>query len=685
MKKMNSELIIIDDIPALKKLVVYLVDKDFVAFDTETTGLTRYDEIIGFSVCASDEIAYYVILASWNKDLNKLVYCSTEFKSLACELIRSLVLKSLIMHNGVFDCYMVEAYFKINLINSLHTDTMILAHLLNENRRVGLKELAGSMYGESSILEQQEMKESVLRNGGKLTKKQYEMYKCDVNILGKYGAKDTLLTYKLFYDLVSELIDSGLYEFFYNEESMPLLRGPTYDMNIVGLQADTEKLTSLQKQLEAECEADKNFIYSEIAESIKDKYPDARDFNINANQQLAWLLFERLNLQFGNLTKSGRQACKDLGFDKLPYTYKARTDFILACKNSTNKKYTNPWKFTVCDKSLLSEYSNKYIWIKRLLEYKKKEKLLKTYVIGIKEKIEYGVIYPSFLQHGTSSGRYSSRSPNFQNLPRDDKRIKACITARKKRVFVAADYSQLEPRIFASISGDERLLSAFNGNSDFYSIIGIEVYEKMECVPLKEGPDNAFGVVHPKLRQDAKVFSLAATYGATGAQLAPMMKKHRDEVQEDIYNYFEKFPKVAEMMLNAHAEAKNHGEVLSLFGRPRRIPEAKNIEKFYGKSHHHELPYNARKLLNLAVNHKIQSTAASIVNRAAIKLFNYFKEAEINAKIILQVHDSIVVECLEEHADSVSMLLRDAMENTTQLKNVRLEAIPKIGYSLSEV
>ena len=118
---------------------------------------------------------------------------------------------------------MVEAYFKIRLIESLHTDTMILAHLLNENRRVGLKELAASMYGEDSTLEAKDMKESVAKNGGLLTKANYEMYKADSQLMGKYGAKDAWITYKLFLDLVPELYKQKLDKFFYEEESMPLL------------------------------------------------------------------------------------------------------------------------------------------------------------------------------------------------------------------------------------------------------------------------------------------------------------------------------------------------------------------------------------------------------------------------------------------------------------------------------
>lgn len=698
---MKPELIVIDSTEGIVQLQEYLSDKEYIAYDCETTGLTTKDEVIGFSVCAEENKAFYVILSEWHSTSNGMMYFKDSKEYLS--LINSLVGKHLIMHNGTFDCMMAEAYFKVNLIDSLHTDTMVLAHLLDENRRVGLKELSSSMFGDNSADEQREMKESVLKNGGQLTKDNYEMYKADPYLLGKYGAKDALLTFKLFTELVPQLYEQGLDKFFYEEESMPLLKGPTYQLNTIGLQVDPNRLAMLKKTLEAECLEAKAFIHQEIHEHIKDKYPGTKKtnvFNIGASQQLSWLLFGKLGLEFNTLTKGGKSACKALGL-RLPYTQTAKRDFIAICENSKNeiyeaealvngkkrraKKIKDPWGYIACDKTTLKKLAPKYKWIERLLEYQRKLKLLNTYVEGIEERVRYGVIHPSFLQHGTSSGRYSSRSPNFQNLPRDDKRIKECIVARPGKVFVGADYSQLEPRVFAFTSGDPKLIASFKSGDDFYSVTGIEVYDKLECVPLKDGHPKAFGVLYPKLRQDSKVFTLASTYGATGHQLAPLMNKSADEAQRDIDNYFEKFPDVARMMTDSHEQAKSKGFVTSYFGRPRRIPEAKRINKLYGNLTHAELPYDARKLLNLAVNHRIQSTAASIVNRAAIRMDNNCKQASIPCKIVLQVHDSLVIECNESDAETVSLLLQDAMETAVQLEGIDLEAIPRIGRNLSEV
>src|SRR6202453_3630441 len=194
---MKPELIVIDTLEAVKDLEYYLLDKEYVAYDCETTGLSKHDRVIGFSVCAEESKAFYVILERFESEsLVRMSYANDNF------ILGLLSTKKLIMHNSIFDCMMSEHALKQPLIQAVHTDTMILAHLLDENRRVGLKELASSIFGEDSADEAKEMKDSVIKNGGKLTKDCYEMWKCDSQIMGKYGAKDALLTYKLFTHLV---------------------------------------------------------------------------------------------------------------------------------------------------------------------------------------------------------------------------------------------------------------------------------------------------------------------------------------------------------------------------------------------------------------------------------------------------------------------------------------------------
>jgi len=678
----------------LRNIISYLENFEYVAVDCETTGLSKQDEVIGVSICAEESQAFYIILASWNKVLQQLIYHKDLLPELAI-LLQLLKTKKLIAHNAVFDCMMIESNFGVRLIESIHTDTMILAHLLNENGRIGLKELAVSMYGESSTEEQQSMRQSILDNGGKVTKDQYELYKADALLIARYGAKDAWLTYKLFTDLVPELYEQGLDKFFYEEESMPLLKGPTYEMNTTGLQVDNTALITLKKTLQLECAEAKAFIYSEISSHIKDK----PKFNIEAPQQLSWLLFGELQLEFGYLTKVGKNVCKALGL-KLPYTAKAKRDFIDICIRSESQPYAPaaivngkdikpkliraPWAYIAADKNTLKKLSSKYKWIDRLLEYKRKMKILNTYVSAIEEKTQYGILQPNFKQAGTTSGRYSSNNPNLQNLPRDDERVKECLIARPGKLFVSADYSQLEPRVFSYYSQEPKLIAAFDGKSDFYSVVGIEIFDKQDALPIKEGHKDAFGVKYKKLRDITKTITLARAYGATAYQLAPSTGKSIDDTAEDINNLDERFPGIKGMMLEAHELAKKQGYVTSLFGRPRRMPQAMKIPKIYGNQSHSELPYEARSLLNLACNHRIQSTGASIVNRAMIKFHSNIKELGLDCKIVSQIHDEIVVECQEKDAEVVSLVLQEAMENTTVLENMPLEAIPRTTKTLAK-
>ncbi len=698
-----EQLIVIDKPSDIRNLHETLLNFDVIAYDCETTGLHKSAEVIGISVCAEEDKAYYIILSYWDPLQNRLQYLVENFVETK-KLLETLRTKKLIMHNAIYDCQMAQSYFKVSLIEALHTDTMILAHLLNENRRVGLKELAKEYFGETSVEEAALMKASVIANGGEVTKSNYQMYKADPQLMGKYGAKDALLTLKLFYTLVPELFEQNLDKFFYEDESMPLLKGPTYQLNTTGLKLDVQGLNSLKKQLEAECLEAKEFIFNEITPFIKDKYPGTNKknvFNIGSSSQLSWLCFGELNLEFSTLTKEGKTVCKYL-LGKLPYTIGDKRKFITACKEAVEKedlyklpytlngklvkgkKVKEPWSYLACDKKTLKKYEKSHNWIARLLEYQRKTKLLTTYIDGIQERLEYGVIYPSFLQHGTTSGRYSSRNPNLQNLPRDDSRIKQCFISRPGKSFVSADYSQLEPRVFSYVSNDSNLLEAFKSSEDFYSVIGMRVYGKFDCTPHKDGSDEAFGIKYKKLRDLSKVIALASTYGATAHQLASTTGKSIEDTQDDIDEYFNQFPGVAKMMLNSHALAKKQGFVTNIFGRPRRIPEAMQLKKMYGNAQHKDLPYEARKLLNLAVNHTIQSTGASIVNRAMIRFYNDCKELDINCQIVSQIHDEIVIECNDNDAENVSLLLQNAMETTTALETIELEAIPRITKNLAK-
>lgn len=701
-----EQLHLINTIPEFEAMLCALLDQNkddaFVAFDTETTGVEKDSEIVGMSVAWGLEEAYYVVLSHWDAE-NKILIRNQELWDVASALPTALLDYRLVMHNAIFDCEKVRRTWGIELIQNVHTDTQELWHLLDEENSCALKEISGRLLGVSATAEQQAMKASVMERGGIWQDKKggiKEMYKADPSLLGYYGAKDVILTLNIFYIGAERLFDQGLDKFFYEEESMPLLRTGTYQMNTAGLKVDLPKIKQLQSDLEYECGRLTVEIQDEIAKHTKEMYPKGfgkkkGEFNMGSSSQLAWLLFIKLDNVFGTLTDGGRKIAQQY-IGKVPYNIGEKKEFVRTLTKLNNPKFA-PQKFMQVNKDTLMPFAVKYEWVRKLLYLKAADKLLNTYAIGIQDKVRYGVVYPSFLQHGTTSGRYSSSKPNFQNLPRKDKRIKSCIMARPGMAFVGADYSQLEPRVFASRSQDQNLMASFARGEDFYAVIGVPVFKKFECSLIKEGP-TSFDKLYPRLRDDTKQFALASPYGTTANQQCKKLKGEdgkgltKQEAQALIDAYFEEYPSVLKMMHDRHNEAVTNGVVYSLYGRPRRIPGAVRIPKIYGpRWKHGDLPYQARTLLNLAVNHSIQSSGASIVNRAAVAFCNTVAERAktderwAKVRLVLQVHDELVAECPIEIAEKVVQVLKFAMEETTILPGVKLVAEPKIAYNLADL
>jgi len=158
-----------------------------------------------------------------------------------------------------------------------------------------------------------------------------------------------------------------------------------------------------------------------------------------------------------------------------------------------------------------------------------------------------------------------------------------------------------------------------------------------------------------------------------------------DQARDLIRDYMTHFPGIKKFVAEAHREAKENGVVFSMFGRPRRIPKAKIIPKIYGNTPHDQMEYKWRTLLNLAVNHKIQASAASIVNRAAIKFYAACREQGLDAKIIMQVHDELIVECPEEQAEAVKLLLKECMETAVTIPGVPITAAPVVAKDLASL
>ena len=741
----------------------------YIAVDTETTGVDRDAEIVGMSIAYTDnktlkDVAYYIVLAEWNKASQKLIRHEAVKKE-TDELVKILKEKHLIMHNMVFDCRIINDAFGTQLKNAVHHDTMIAAHLVDENGPKGLKDLGALILGEGATDEQQKMKQSVIDNGGVWELKKggnKEMYKADPKLLGYYGAKDALMTLQLFYYMDVKLEEEGLTDFFYKDESMPLLRTATYDMNTVGLRVDVAKL----KKLKEECEHTIASLKEEIEEELEGYRKYNPDISLRSPNTIAWLLFIHLGQMFRSLTDTGKKVAKDV-IGRVPYSDKDKRGFINSIKHererlekqrdtdnlrlkprlkeveqelkqhktlirkivkggsevtaehnitlvaltsekdSIKKRMTKldsqikgmrAEKYIQIDKTTLQDLAHKYIWIEKYLKLKKEEKILSTYMEGILEKTEYGVLQPRFNQTGTDSGRYSSSNPNCQNLPRDDKRIKSCFIPRPGKSFVGADQSQIEVRVFASISKDTALLDSFASGKDFYSVIGMRLFNKTDCTPYKEGEDS-FAVKYKAERQTAKQVCLATAYGTTAFQQSTILKHSngqrmtQDECQLIIDTYLEEFSGVKAMIEESHEMVKRLGYVKSLYGRIRRIPEGLVVGRMFKGFKHSQLASEHRSPLNLSMNFRVQSTAASIINRGAIRFYNLKEEMKRitgdkkwdDVFILFNVHDELIVECPDELVEDTKTILQNAMETAITLPGVSLQAIPTVAKSVAEL
>lgn len=358
------------------------------------------------------------------------------------------------------------------------------------------------------------------------------------------------------------------------------------------------------------------------------------------------------------------------------------------------------------NEEVLSAYSGSLNIIDDLLMLKKLNKLYGTYILGILDRQRNGRIYASLLQFGTTSGRYASRNPNLQNLPRvpeksyEDLNIVERYTAAIRKGFISdegcsfvdADYSALEPRCFSHVSGDSKLRELWAKGEDMYSRIAIDVFD-LDNVSANPSDAHYLKKVDPPYRQKSKVFCLAVPYGAEEGRIAQAMNCSKQEASTVISQYLGAYPGLRSYMNRCNHEAKTTGMVKTEFGRIRHLPQAKSIYAMYGddildyrwakKNRVLDIRRKMKNLLNNAKNFPIQGMAGHIINRAMIAISKRFKRENIPAYICLMVHDQVIVNCPKKYLDIVSKIVQDCLENTTKI-SVDLIAEPEIANNLAE-
>ena len=407
--------------------------------------------------------------------------------------------------------------------------------------------------------------------------------------------------------LDKELNEKGLVSL-YNEIELPLIK-VLFDTETNGFTVDIDVLDALSKKYTEEIKDLTEQIYLMTGET----------FNINSNQQLGEILFEKLGLPHGKKTKTGYSVAAEI----------------------------------------LEELDHPVVTL--LLRYRQLKKLQSTYIDGMRSLInkQTGKVHTIFKQCLTTTGRLSSTEPNLQNIPirtEEGREIRRMFVATKGNKLVTADYSQIELRLLAHFSLDPVLVDAYKRGQDIHAITAASIH----------GVD--LGDVTKSMRRSAKAVNFGIIYGISAFGLAKNVGVRPYEAKEFVDRYFATYPSVKSYMDSNVTEAEHKGYIRTLGGRLRYFPEFhssnRNIREF-GK--------------RAAMNMPLQGSAADIMKIAMIKVYNALKEGQYKAKIILQVHDELVIDCPEEEVEAVKTLLVKNMEEAVSL-NVPLIADAKDGY-----
>ena len=362
------------------------------------------------------------------------------------------------------------------------------------------------------------------------------------------------------------------------------------------------------------------------------------------------------------------------------------------------------------DMNMVEDLAKEYPWAENLRIYNKLLKIKSTYVDRFRDRQQDGRYYFYFKQNGTVSGRYGS---DAQQLPKPLEEgedapvimkyvniVRAFLVAGNGRKVIDADYESLEPHCFASVSGDKKLQEIFEKNWDFYSTVAIQT-EKLEGVSADKSADNYLKKLDPVKRNKAKAYSLGIAYGMEAYALKMTLDVDQKTAEGLIKGYLEGFPELAEWRSRSRQKVKETGRIENYVGRVRHLPRVKKIyDKFgermmdwrfrkelepqYGRDQVVKVYRDYRNGLNNCLNFQLQSLAAAVVNRAALKINRKAKELGIDAIVQAQVHDQLIINVDEKDAEMFAPHVQEIMENTTKLPGVTLKAPPEIADNWKE-
>ena len=586
------EYTLVESAAQLREVVAEVGRYEEFCFDTETTGFDIFnDRIVGLSLAVEPFKAWYVPF----KEENTPEYA---------EIVRPLFEDERIAKIGQnikFDL-MVLRRLGIEIWGRKY-DTMILHYLLDPESRHNMNALSERYLNYKPI----EI-ETLIGKGSK----QLTMDLVNVERVKEYAAEDADVTLRLKQVLYPQVEEIGLQHLYFEVEE-PMI-AVLADIEMAGVRIDTGALAVYAVEL--------NRKLGELEAAIRTEAGEP-NLNINSARQLGEVLFAKMRI-------------------------------------AEKPKMTRTKQFCT-DEDYLQSFARKHRIVDLILEYRGVKKLLSTYVEALPQLVNRttGRIHTSFNQAVTATGRLSSTNPNLQNIPvRDDmgRRIrKAFIPSDDDHLLLSADYSQVELRLMAHLSGDESLISAFEHGEDIHTATAAKLFNK----PL--------GEVTPEERRRAKTANFGIIYGISAFGLSQRLEIPRKEAKEIIDGYFASYPKVKEYMDNVVAKAKEEGFVSTIFGRRRYLNDI---------SSHNAI---ARGLAERnAVNAPIQGSAADIMKIAMIDVHRRFAAEGIRSRVILQVHDELVVDMLRSEQERVTKIVTECMESAAQLK-VRLIADAGIG------